>query len=251
MKQNKTKKAAGTKPPKRVSRKDLRRKRTIKRIFSLVALFAVIGVAFYFAMKMLFVVKSIEVSGSGLFTSVEIIEFMAIPEEENIFKIDSDELSKSLTEEFTYLESAQVIKRMPDRLEIKLTDSVESYYTVKDDECKIYSQGFKFLRNGTEPPSDTVWLNIDMENQQIMDTTTQLIELFKKYELNQITKISVTEDGTISAVYADRFDINFGTMLDIEYKIKMCKKVLEEKISPEESGTIDATQGGEIVYKRQ
>ena len=105
MKQNKTKKAAGTKPPKRVSRKDLRRKRTIKRVLSLIALFAVIGVAFYFAMKMLFVVKSIEVSGSGLFTSAEITEFMAIPEEENIFKIDSDKLAESLTDEFKYLES--------------------------------------------------------------------------------------------------------------------------------------------------
>ena len=250
MKQNKNNKAAEAQSPKRVSRKDLRRKRTIKRVISLVALFAVIGVAFYFAMKMLFVVKSIEVSGSGLFTKKEIVDFIDIPEGENIFKIDSDKLAERITTEFTYLESAQVIKRMPDRIEIKLTDSVESYYTVED-ECKIYSQGFKFLRNGIEPPADAVWLDLDMENPQTMEIAIQLIGYFEKHEMSQITKITITEEGTIGAVYADRFDISFGTMLDVEYKIKMCKKVLEEKISRDESGVLDATQAGEIVYKRQ
>ena len=79
----------------------------------------------------------------------------------------------------------------------------------------------------------------------------EIIALFKKYEMNDVTKISVSGESTVSAVYADRFEIKFGTMLDIEYKIKMCDKVLEEKISLDEKGTIDATQGGEIVYKRQ
>ncbi len=251
MKQNRQNQAAGTQSPKRVSRKDLKRRRLIKRIFSLVALLAVIAVGFYFAMKLLFVVRTIEVTGSDIFTDKEITEFIAIPEEENIFKIDADELSAKLTEEFTYLESAQVIKRLPDRLEIKLADSIESYYIVNQDEYKVYSQSFKYLRNAAEPPLGAIWLDVDMADEEAMKKATELIELFKKYEMSEITKITVSGESSIGAVYADRFEINFGTMLDIEYKVKMCGKVLEEKISLEEKGTIDATQGGEIVYKRQ
>ena len=251
MKQNNQNQAAGTQSPKRVSRKDLKRRRLIKRILSLVALMAVIAVGFYFAMKLLFVVRTTEITGSDIFTDKEISDFMAIPEEENIFKIDADGLSAKLTEEFTYLESAQVIKRLPDRLEIKLTDSTESYYTVNGEEYKIYSQSFKYLRNGTEPPLGAVWLDVDMADEEAMKKATELIGLFAEYEMSEITKISVSGENSVSAVYADRFEIDFGTMLDIEYKIKMCDKVLEEKISLEEKGTIDATQGGEIVYKRQ
>ena len=251
MKHNKNKQAAGTQSPKRVSRRDLKRRRLVKRILGFIMLLAVIGAGFYFAMKLLFVVRTIEVSGSNIFTPKEITDFMAIPEEENIFKVNADKLSESLTEEFTYLEAAEVIKKFPDALVIKLTDSTESYYTTNGEEYKVYSKSFKYLRNATEPPVGAVWLDFNMEDEAVMAKATELISLFEKYEMTEITKIGVSEDGAISAVYADRFDINFGTMLDIEYKIKMCDKVLEEKISLQEKGTIDATQGGEIVYKRQ
>ena len=145
----------------------------------------------------------------------------------------------------------QVIKRLPDRLEIKLTDSTESYYTVEENEYKVYSQSFKYLRNGTEPPDNAVWLDADITAEADMATVKEIIAVFDKYGMNGVTKISLQGENAVSAVYADRFDINFGTMLDIEYKVKMCKKVLDEKISLEEKGTIDATKGGEIVYKRQ
>ena len=128
---------------------------------------------------------------------------------------------------------------------------MESYYVVDGDEYKIYSQGFKFLRNSAEPSEEAIWIDADITDSEKMDAVKQLIDLFDKYGMEQITKLSVSQDDIISAVYAHRFEIDFGTMLDMDYKIKMCKKVLEEKISLEEKGTIDATQGGEIVYKRQ
>jgi len=251
MKQNKKNQAAGAQSPKRVSRRDLKRRRVLKRILSFFALLAVIGVGFYFAMEMLFVVKTIDVTGSNIFTPKEITDFMNIPEEENIFKIDADKLGERLTEEFTYLETAQVIKRFPDRLEIQLTDCAESYYVTYGDEYKVYSKSFKYLRNATEPPVGAVWLDVDMADEEIMKKATELIALFDKYDMDGITKISLSDESSVNAVYADRFDISFGTMLDIEYKVKMCSKVLAEKISLQEKGTIDATQGGEIVYKRQ
>ena len=46
MKQNKNNKAADAQSPKRVSRKDLKRRRMIKRILGFVALAAAIGVGF-------------------------------------------------------------------------------------------------------------------------------------------------------------------------------------------------------------
>lgn len=251
MKQNKSKKAAAAQPPKRVSRKDLKRRRIIKRVLSFFALIAVIATAFYFAMEMLFVVKEINVSGSNIFTAEEITGFIAIPEEENIFRTDAEEIENRIEEEFTYIESAKVIKRLPERIEIIITDSTESYYTVQEDIYKIYSQNFKYLRNSSEPPVGTIWIDTDISDEEKMSTVKQLVELFRKYEMTEVTKISCSEDNVIGAVYADRFEIDFGTMLDIDYKIKMCRKVLEEKIDTEEKGTIDATAGGEIVYKRQ
>ena len=248
---DKAEKAAVHQSPKRVSKKTLKRRRMIKRILSMLLIVSAVAGVIFVAMNLLFVVRTVEISGSDIFTDKEINDFVAIPQEENIFRIDADKLEQSLIEEFRYLEDAKIVKRLPDRVEIHLTDCVESYYTLYENTFTVYSQGFKNLRNSAEPPLNAVWLDLDMSDESKLETAKTLIQLFEKYQLNDVTKISLSDDNMIQAVYNDRFEISFGTMLDIDYKIKMCKKVLEEKIPSDEKGTIDATEGGEIVYKRQ
>ena len=250
IKRNTVKTAAATQSPKRVSRKTLRRRRTIKRIISMLMVLIVTIGAVVAAMKLLFVVRTVDVVGSEIFTSKEILDFAAIPEEENIFKVNAEDIEARLTEEFTYIDSAQIIKRLPDRIEIKLEDSVESFYSPENDRFAVYSQSFKKLRNSSEPPLGAIWLNIEMDNEDKLSDVKELLELFNKYSFENVTMISVSDEGTISVCYEDRIDIDFGTALDIDYKIKMCKKILEEKIPSGEKGIIDATEGGEIVYKR-
>lgn len=251
VKLNKAEQAAAAQPPKRVSRKTIRRKRMIKRLISMALAVIVAAAAIVAAMKLLFVVRTVEVKGSEIFTSREIIEYIAIPEEENIFRIKSEEIENSLIEEFTYIDSVKVIKRLPDRVEINVEDSKESFYTTDGEKYTVYSQSYKMLRNAQEPPADAVWLDIEIDNADKLATVNKMLELFPKYELDSITCISVTDESTIKVCYDNRIDIDFGTILDIDYKIKMCKKVLAEKIPEGEQGTIDATEGGEIVYKRQ
>lgn len=248
---NKAEQAAGAQPPKRASRKSIRRKRIIKRVLGLVGILAVSAAVIIAAMKLLFVVRTQEVTGSSIFTQQEILEFVAIPYEENIFKVDSNTLEQQLYEEFTYIESAELIKRFPDRIEINITDCLEQYCALSGDVYTIYSQGFKTLRNTAEPPQGIVWLDIDMADEEKLGQVKDIIALFDKYNVEKVTKISVSQEDMFSFVYDDRIEVSLGTKLDMDYKIKMCKKILEEKIPEGEKGTIDATEGGEIVYKRQ
>ena len=248
---NNAKKAAAAQSPKRVSRKTLRRRLLIKRIIGAVVGAVVIGASFYASAKLLFIVKTVNVTGSDIFTAEEITEFLNIPMEESMFKVDTDKLTEDLLAEFRYLEEADITKRFPDIIEITLTDSVESYYTVTDNQYKIYSQNFRYLRNGTEPPLETVWLDLDMENSDKMQHAKNLIELLDRSGMERITKISVHDENSLSAEYDNRITMEFGTQLDIEYKIKMCNKIISEKIPEGEYGTINATNSGEAVYTRQ
>ena len=248
---NREKKAAAPQSPKRVSRKTLRRKRLIKRLLGTVLGLVVIGASFYASAKLLFVVKTVNVIGSEIFTAEEITDFMAIPKEESMFKVDTDKLTEELMAEFKYLENVDITKRFPDIIEVILTDSVESYYTVTDNYYKIYSQNFRYLRNGTEPPLDTVWLDVDMENSEKLAQAKDLIDLLYKNGVEKVTKVSVHDENSLSAEYDNRIKMEFGTVLDIEYKIKMCGKIISEKIPDDEYGTINATNSGEAVYTRQ
>lgn len=248
---NTAKKAAGAQSPKRVSRKAVRRRIMIRRMVGAVLGVIVIGASFYASAKLLFVVKTVNVSGSDIFTAKEITDFMAIPAEESMFKVDTDRLEEDLLAEFKYLEGAKVIKRFPDIIEVTLTDSIESYYTVENEKYKVYSQGYRYLRNATEPPLDTIWLEVDMENSEMLEKAKNLIGLIEKNGMENITKITVHDENSLSAEYDNRIRIDFGTELDIEYKIKMCSKIISEKIPDGEYGVINATNSGEAVYTRQ
>jgi cell division protein FtsQ len=251
IKKNTAKPAAAKQSPKRVSRKIIRRRRLIKRIVGIVFGVIVIGALFFASAKLLFVVKTVNVNGSEIFTTKEITDFMAIPEEESMFRVDAEKLENDLLTEFRYLEEASIEKRFPDIIDVNLTDSVESYYTVDDNTYRIYSQNFRYLRNGTEPPLDTVWLELDMENSEKMEQAKNLIAQLDKNGMENITKISVRDENSLSAEYDSRITIEFGTVLDIEYKIKMSNKIISEKIPEDEHGTINATNSGEVVYTRQ
>ncbi len=248
---NKITMAAGKRPPKKVSRKTIRRRRFIKRLISFIAITILIGIGIFMTMKMLFIVKKVEVKGTSIFTEKEIVDFIAIPQEENIFKVNSKMIEQQLKDEFAYIENVKIIKRLPNRIEVNVEDSQEKYYTIGENVYNVYSQNFKYLRNAVMILPDAIQLEVDMQNEKSMKIVMEMVNLFDKYGLSNITKISVNEDNTIGAVYDDRIEISFGTMLKIDYKIKMSKKILEEKIPPEEKGLIDATLAGEIVYKRQ
>lgn len=251
VKSKKRKKAAATQPPKRVSRKTLRRKRFIKRTIGLAVGLVVIGVSFYASAKLLFVVKTVNVVGSEMFTAKEITDFMAIPEEESMFRVDGDKLEQELMAEFKYLEEVKIVKRFPDIIDVELTDSVESYYTLENNGYRIYSQNFRYLRNGTEPPLDTVWLDLDTENTEKLEQAKNLLDLLYKNGMDKVSKVSVHDENSLTVEYDSRITIELGTVLNIEHKIKMCNKIIAEKIPEGEHGTIDATNSGEAVYRRQ
>lgn len=250
-KSKKTARKKEPKQPKRVTHKMARQRRIIKQVITAIMSFILVAVCVFMSLKLLFIVRTIEVTGSELFSAEDITAFCAIPIESNIFTVKTKELEKRISEEFTYIENVRVQKKLPDKISITITDSVESYYTLTDEKIGIYSQSFKFLRTGDTIPSDMLCLDFDMQNVELTDIANQLLALFKLYEIEGITVLTIPNTSNVRAVYEDRLEVEFGTMLDIEYKIKMLKKVISEnKIPAEESGTLDATKGGEIVYKR-
>ncbi|MEG0019704.1 MAG: FtsQ-type POTRA domain-containing protein [Oscillospiraceae bacterium] len=243
--------AAVKKPPKRISRKTVRRRRFIKRIITVIISMIILAVCIVMSLKLLFIVRTVEVTGSDIFSQADIVSFCKIQPEENIFKVQTKELEKQIQKEFTYVEAVTVERKLPDKIVIRIVDSVETYYTSTQDAIQIYSQSFRPLRSAKELPDNMMFLDFDIMNTEICDIALQLIDVFKACELEGITSIKIADKNDIRAVYQNRLEIKFGTLLDIEYKVKMCRKLVEEKISPDENAILDATKAGEVVCERR
>lgn len=248
---NNGKKAANKKPPKKSVVKKIKRKRMIKSILAVLFALAVSGILVFFILKNLFVVKTVSVTGSEIFTESEILNFVNIPYEMSIFKVDSEQIEVNIVNEFTYVESAKVNKRMPDVIEIVIEDSKECFYAKSGDIYKVYSQGLKFLRDSAVALEQAVYLNFDVSNENLMNLAKQTINVFRENDMNDINAILISDDKIVTVVYNQRFEINLGTEINLDYKVKMCKKVIEEKIAPEEKGIIDASESGQVIFKRQ
>ena len=237
----------------RKSRKTIRKQRN-KHIFATtVLLIILLLICIFISWKVLFVVRDVEVVGSEKYTEDEVLAYCAIPMERNIFEIDTEMLSESLPDEFTYIDSAKVQRKLPDKILITITDSIPTYYSeVINEEIStfiIYSQNFKELTKQSAASEGLINISVNLENEGSKEVLLQVIEKLETNGYDKFTKIAVTDSGEVTITYDGRIEVKLGTMLDMDYKLKMSYRVLREELSETDKGILDSTQGGSAVFK--
>lgn len=239
----------------RKSRKNIRRQRNRYRLVTFILVTILLAICLFISLKVLFIVHSVESVGSERYDREEIVAYCAIPMEENIFAIDTQALEAALYENFTYIEEAKVQRKLPDRILITVTDSVPTYYAESREgrlsTYTIYSQNFKKLTVQAAAPRGLMGLIGDLSEETVQRTIKQLIDIIDRNGYAGITALQVNSTSDISLVYDDRVTIKAGTMLDIEYKMKMAFHVINNELGADEKGLIDATQAGSAVFKPQ
>lgn len=250
---NQGKKSLKAPDTQRKSRKTIRKQRTRHILTTAILVIILLAICLFISLKVLFIVRRVEMEGSSRYTQEEIINYCAIPLEENIFKIDTATLEENLPLEFTYVESADVQRRLPDKILVKIVDSVPTYYgKASEGELStytIYSQNFKKLTVQAAAPAGLVGISANLDNEQTKEILVSVIEKIAEKGYEKITCIMVGESGDVSFVYDDRVTVNLGTMLDADYKLKMAYHVLTKELAETDVGVIDSTQAGSAVFK--
>ena len=239
----------------RKSRKTIRRQRNRYRLVTFLLVSVLFAICLFISLKVLFIVHSVESVGSERYDREEIVAFCAIPMEENVFAIDTKALETALYENFTYIEKAKVQRKLPDKILITVTDSIPTYYSENAGEglptYTIYSQNFKKLTVQTAPPAGLMNLKGDLTDENVRQTILQLIKIIEKNNYSGVTRLQVASVSDISIVYDNRVTVKVGTILDIEYKMKLSFHVIENELTSTDKGVIDATQAGNAVFRPQ
>lgn len=235
------------------SRKTIRKQRSRHILGTAVLVIILLAICMFISLKVLFIVRHVEMEGSSRYTREEIIGYCAIPLEENVFKIDTATLEENLPLEFTYVESADVQIRLPDKIVVKIVDSVPTYYNeTTSGELStyvIYSQNFKKLTVQAAAPEGLTGVSVNMENENARNILVDIIEKIQSASYENITCIAVSDKGEVSFVYDDRITVKLGTMLDMDYKMKLSYHVLTKELQSDDTGTVDSTQAGSAVFQ--
>ena len=237
----------------RKSRKTIRKQRTRSRLLTFVLVAILLVICFFISLKVLFIVHNVEAVGSERYTPEEIVAFCAIPMEENIFRIETKAIETALVENFTYVEQARVQRKLPDKILVTITDSIPTYYAEnKSGELStytIYSQNFKHLTVQAAIPAGLMGISANLDNEETRRQLKEVIDTIDSKGYENITATEITEAGNINLVYADRITIQLGTMLDMDYKLKMAFHVIENELSSSDKGIIDAKQAGSAIFR--
>lgn len=231
-------------------RKARQKKARKRRLFiSFIALIiALVITALTLCLTVFFPIAKINASGSKIYTDEQIIANSGIKLGDNIFTFNSRRAVDLLKAKLPFIEKVEFSRKLPDTLNIKVTDAKAHFCVLQNGEYFNVSKAGWVLEKVAEKQSDifeiklngvkcTVGSKIVFEDKKSEEMLNNVILLLQENNL-KINYVDITNKITVKVGVENRFDVNFGTENYLENKVKHLKTMIEN-MKPEASGSIN------------
>lgn len=223
-----------------------RKKRMVTSLIALIIALAITVVIL--CLTVFFTITKINVSGSNIYTSEEVIANSGIKIGDNIFTFGEKQASNLLKAKLPFIEKLEFKRILPDTLNIKIYDAKPYYCVMQNGAYYNVSKAGWVLEKTTEKTDGifeikaskikcTVGSEIVFEDEKSFKMLQNTIKLLEENDI-RIDYLDVTSKITIKAGVEGRFDVNFGTENSLENKILHLKTTIEN-IAVNESGSIN------------
>lgn len=235
-----------------VRKKNVRRGKKNKnsKVLAFIIVFLVICLLVaILSLTVFFKIENITVSGNLVYSADEIVDKSGVEKGENLFVITDKSLENKLTTRLPFVDSVKAKRILPGTLEICINEAVEKYCYKMNNEYYSVSENFKVLESYPQCPKGLILLNVNsikelqkgktlkFSNEEEEKIVYKLIE--KLYSKNiDISRIDTTNILSIFVRVDNRFDVNFGSIIDIEKKIAHLEKMIEQ-IEQDKTGSIN------------
>jgi len=232
---------------KRKERQKKLRKRRLKIFFTFFVIIALItGVIL--SLTILFPIKRINAKGSKIYTSSQIVDNCGVNVGDNLFTASSEEVLKFLKKSLPYVETVKFERTLPDTLNIMVTDAKEyACYNVGKKYFTVSKEGWT-LNSYDKKPKNVIVIISDKVKCKVGSKAEfkegfshlevgEIIDLLTRYKFN-VNHIDITDTASLKVKIENRFIVDFGKTVDLEYKIKHLNSMLKE-IDKKATGKID------------
>lgn len=233
-----------------LTRKQIRRKRIL---ISVGIILAVLVIGAILSLTVLFKTEKIDVEGDEYYYDDQIIAFSNVNLQQNIFIAAFGGTSDKIVENLPYVEKAEIGFAIPDTVTIKITDAVPSYVIKDGNNYLLISSKGRILDTLTENSDNLPELTcgelkskevgdyVSFSDDNVPDILQEVAESLKNNDVEKITGFDVTDTANITLDYDGRIKINIGLPEDIDYKIRTAMTIINEKLDPNNTGTISGT----------
>jgi len=242
-------------------RRQRRRFGALYKLLSFLVIFAALlagSVAF-------FRVNHISVTGNSRYTTEEVVAAAGVSSGENLLLVDRNQTAIAITDALPYVEKVSVIKRLPDTMELRVTESVavaavqaEGSWWLINGDCKLLERGDESMRGelpqvlGLTPlvPVVAGRITIDqtIETEQVkLDGLKNLLSALQAWGMmDRLSGFIDLSSGTdIYFGCGNALTVQIPISGDFDRRLLSLQRVLDtfQEQGEEATGTLDLTHG--------
>ncbi len=242
--------------------KKLKRKRRFRLAIVIVGFFLALSVVISpILLFTVFRVKTFTVEGASPYTNEEIIAASGIKHGKSMVFADLEEAGADIERILPYTDNVRLTKKLPSGIIIRLDETERAFavelsagmYALTNSELKVLElagelpKGVALISGVAPVKSETGEKLVFASDDETTDLTYTLIEkiaaAISENSLKGIDLIDVTSRNNIYMIYEGRIVLCLGDTSDIESKISLGNRVINEEntIDPSQCGTVDLT----------
>lgn len=244
------------KGPGKKRKKSKKRRRNRRGPGLLIRLFCLVLIcgAILAAVTVFFKVKDVKLVGETRYGSQVLIDAAGVKPGVNLFFINKIAMEKRIRKDHPYLDEVVIRRRLPDTLEISVTESVPAVAIQENSGWWLMDRNGKLLEEVSysqaqgscmvsgcqvkEAKAGESAVFSDKEKSKALVTILNTAE--NSGILKEITAIDMEKVFEIRFQYAGRFTVELGTVENIEKKIQFLLRVVPT-LGSTDTGTIDLT----------
>lgn len=239
------------------------KKKKRRRMISRIGIAVLVLLAIVFAPTIFFQVSKINVTGDTRYTSEQLIKSTGVKQGDNMFFLDTKQIAADLKDEYPYLDTVKLRRKLPSTLQIEVSDRIAALSIEQNGKYLILDMSGKVLEKTKSAAKGTAKVTgVPMKGLHVGDTVDEdkygkaasvmkLLELTDQYGMKKhIKTIDVEKAYDVRVTYDKRYTILLGALEEsnLEHKIQFLKAILKEPSLPE-SGVIDLTDEKEARYR--
>ena len=212
------------------------------------------------SLTVFFNIDSIAVNGNNHYTAQKIIDESGLKVGDNLFRLNKFKIIDNLKAKMPYLDTVEIDRKLPVSIEINVTESQDYMCILSGNDVLVVDKNLKILNRtdeaveglatvyGVVPLTDKIGQVVTSENGA--DATLLQLSgvLYDVFGADKITSIDVSAAYDVRVRYEDRLDIEFGTLENIDEKVRLVEYVINEN-SKNEHAQIGFSSGNRVYYR--
>ncbi len=242
-----------------IRRSKAKRKRRTKRMVAVATVAGVMVLAGIIALIYCFAygfpIAKISVTGKSNYSNEQIIDASGVRVGDNMLRVHTKEVNRTVTAVLPYISAVKVEYKLPDTLNLRVTQTQEKYlivgkqhYICLSDAGKILSLKKKKAKDGQyrlegfdqqEAREGAMYVPEGKENKERYQAALLLIRELEKNELPEANVLQLANLHLIQITYDGRINIYLNGTEDAVEKIALIAGIIKNQIPPGSQGYID------------